>query len=237
MRINLQSVFGKKMPKPDTTNPYVNARRSWNSHVGSVMEYGTIGFFGGLLCLLIALAAVGGIAYIGSQSKFIPLVYQKDASGNTISMTRADRIPDAKVDDYRSAVGDFISNIRLVTPDAELQGKAIWHAYAYLAPSDPATLKANEYLNATKEANPYNRAANETVSVDIKSVLQQSQNSWQVDWLETIRARDGSPKGAPYMMRALVTIYQNPDAELKDQQMFWNPHHIFIKDFNWSKQF
>ncbi len=225
------------MPKPDTTNPYVNARRSWNSHVGSMMEYGTIGFFGGLLCLFIALGAVGGIIYIGSQSKFIPLVYQKDASGNTISMTRADHIPDAKVDDYRTAVGEFITNIRTVTPDSELQGKAIWHAYAYLSPDDPATLKANEYLNGSKEVNPYNRAANETVNVELKSVLQQSQNSWQVDWLETIRERDGTPKGTPYMMRALVTIYQDQDAELKDQQMFWNPHYIFIKDYNWSQLF
>ena len=234
--MNLKHFFTKKMPESNTLNPYMNARRSWNSHVGSVINFGIIGILGGLICLLIALAAVGGIIYIGSQSKFIPLVFQKDDTGNTVSMTRADRIPEAKVDDYRSAIADFISHIRLITPDAELQSKAIWRAYAYLTSNDPATIKANEYLNASPTANPFMRAANETVGIDIKSVLQQSQNTWQIDWIETVRHRDGSLKESPYVMRALVTIYQNLDAEVTSSQMFMNPHFVFIKDFNWSKQ-
>lgn len=210
------NIFGKKKSAPtqDTTNPYTNARRSWNSHVGSVMEYSTLAIFFSLICLLITLAAVGGLIYISSQSKFIPLVYRQDCNGNTISMTRADHIPDVKVDNYRTAVADWINNIRLVTPDAEVQRKSILRTYSYLAPNDPATVKANEYLNASQEVNPFSRAANETVSVDIKSVIQQSKDSWQVDWIETVRARDGSPKEEPFRMRALVTIYQNKDADM-----------------------
>ncbi|WP_322075539.1 VirB8/TrbF family protein [Burkholderia cenocepacia] len=235
--MNLKQIFGKKTaPDTSTPNPYTNARRSWNSHVAAVMEQGQVGVVVGVAGLLIGLAGVGGITYIGSQSKFIPLVFMQDGSGNTLSMTRADKIPDAKVDDYRTAVTDFICNIRMVTPDAELQRKAVLKTYSFLAPSDAATIKANEFLNGSKEANPFNRAANETVSCDIKSALQQSQNTWQVDWKEEVRARDGTPKGPPYMMRALVTIYQNKDAEVKAGQTFLNPHFIFIKDYNWSKQ-
>lgn len=235
--MNINNLFmNKNRPKPNTTNPYLNARRSWNSHVGSVMEYGTLGFFFGLLCLMIVLAAVGGIIHIGSQSKFIPLVFQQDDSGNTVSMTRADRIPDSKVDDYRTAVASFISNIRLVTPDSELQRKAVLRTFGYLSPGDPATIKTNEYLNGTPTANPFNRAANEAVGIEIKSVLQQSQETWQIDWIETIRTRDGAIKGTQYRMRALVAIYQNKEAEMPSGQMLMNPHFIFVKDFNWSKQ-
>ncbi|KXB09744.1 conjugal transfer protein TrbF (plasmid) [Xylella fastidiosa] len=237
MSVNLRNPFGKKeTPDTNTVNPYLNARRSWNSHVGQIMHHSQVGIFVGLLGMLIGLAAVGGMTYIGSQSKFIPLVFQQDGSGNTISMTRPDRIPEALVDDYRTAVSDFITNIRLVTPDAELQNKAVLKTYGYLVPNDPATLKANEYLNATKETNPFTRAANEMVSVDVKSVLQQSKDTWQIDWQETVRGRDGSLKGAPYMMRALVTIYQNKDTEVEPEKMFINPHFIFVKDYNWSKQ-
>ncbi|ALR06328.1 conjugal transfer protein TrbF [Xylella fastidiosa] len=237
MSVNLRNPFGnKEKPDTNTANPYLNARRSWNSHVGQIMHHSQVGIFVGLLGMLIGLAAVGGMTYIGSQSKFIPLVFQQDGSGNTISMTRPDRIPEALVDDYRTAVSDFITNIRLVTPDAELQHKAVLKTYGYLVPNDPATLKANEYLNGTKEANPFNRAANEMVNVDVKSVLQQSKDTWQIDWQETVRGRDGSLKGAPYMMRALVTIYQNKDTEVKPEKMLINPHFIFVKDYNWSKQ-
>jgi len=200
------------------------------------MEYSTLAIFFSLICLLITLAAVGGLIYMSSQSKFIPLVYRQDCNGNTISMTRADHIADVKVDNYRTAVADWINNIRLVTTDAEVRRKSILRTYSYLAPNDPATVKANEYLNASQEVNPFNRATNETVSIDIKSVIQQSKDSWQVDWIETVRARDGSPKEEPFRMRALVTIYQNKDADMPSGEIFMNPHYIFIKDFNWSKQ-
>jgi type IV secretory pathway TrbF-like protein len=39
----------------------------------------------GILSLLIALAGVGGVIHIGSQSKFIPYVVQVDKMGQTIA--------------------------------------------------------------------------------------------------------------------------------------------------------
>ncbi|OOO97464.1 conjugal transfer protein TrbF, partial [Shigella dysenteriae] len=109
----------KKTPQPDSPNPYLNARRSWNIHMGHVQQFGTLGIFIGVAGLLIGLAAVGGITYIGSQSKIIPMVYEQDRAGNYISLTRADRLSPAKIDDYRTAVWNFIDNIRMVTPDGE----------------------------------------------------------------------------------------------------------------------
>lgn len=220
-----------------TENPFLNARRWWNCHVSGLMSAAQLWQVIGIIGLLIGLVAVAGIIHIGSQSKFIPLVFQQDGEGNTISMTKVDGVPPAEVVDYRTAVENFISDIRLVTPDMNLQHKAVFQAYSYLAANDPATTKANEYLNSTKEANPFNRAIKETVSVEIKSVLQQSKDTWQVDWLETVRDRSGELKQPPYMMRALVTVYQNqPTSDTTDVEAMRNPHFIFIRDFNWSKQ-
>ncbi|MGK3611222.1 hypothetical protein ACSLN1_26220, partial [Escherichia coli] len=42
-------------------------------------------------------------------------VYEQDRAGNYISLTRADRLSPAKIDDYRTAVWNFIDNIRMVT--------------------------------------------------------------------------------------------------------------------------
>lgn len=235
----IKNGFNKKavVKEPTIESPYLNARRNWNGHVAGLMSAVAIWQVVGVSCLLIGLSAVGGMIYIGTQSKFIPLVFREDAGGNTISITRADRVPDAKVDDYRTAASRFIENIRLVTADAELQRKAILQTYSFLAASDPATLKANEYLNGHKEVNPFNRAANEIVGIDIRSVLQQTQDSWQVDWLETVRTRDGSLKAKPYLMRAIVNLYQNePTNETSNVQALRNPHFIFVRDFNWSKQ-
>lgn len=218
-------------------NPYLNARRSWNAHVAGLMSAVQVWQMVALLCLLIGLSGVGGMIYIGSQSKFIPLVFQQDRGGNTISVTRADKIADAQVDDYRTATAMFIENIRTVTADADLQRKAVWQVYALLSANDPATKKANEYLNGKEDANPFNRAANEIVNVQIHSVLQLSKESWQVDWDETIRHRDGSMKGEVTHWRAIVNLYQNePTTDTSNIEALRNPHFIFVRDFNWSRQ-
>jgi len=240
------SFFNKKKLRPsgkltdvslEFENPYLNARRAWNGHVAGVMSAVQIWQVVGITCLLISLASVGGLVYIGSQSKFIPLVFQQDSTGNTVSVTRADRIPDAKIDDYRTAASQFIENIRLVTADADLQRKAVLKTYAFLNASDPATIKANDYLNGSKEVNPFNRAVQETVDIELRSVLQLSKDSWQVDWMETVRTRDGSQKAKPFMMRAIITLYQNePTDETTNLEALRNPHFLYVRDFNWSKQ-
>ena len=60
----------------------------------------------GLLSLLIALAGVGGMIYIGSQSKFIPYVVEVDKLGRTLAV--------ALVDSYLKAVNLFL--MRTVKP-------------------------------------------------------------------------------------------------------------------------
>lgn len=228
----------KKNPQPDSSNPYLNARRSWNIHMGHVQQFGALGIFFGVAGLLVGLAAVGGLIYIGSLPKFVPMVYQQDHAENYISLTRADRLPPAKVDDYRTTAWKFIENIRTVTPDSELQRKTVLQTYAFLYPDDAATVKATEFLNGSKERNPFTRAQTEMVSTELLSAIQQSPDTWQVDWIETTRNRDGTLKSEPVKMRALLTLSQNTDlnTNLNENNDVMNPHRIFIKDFNWSKQ-
>lgn len=214
-------------------NPYLSARRKWNYHVGGLMHSLKVWQTVGIASLLIAAGAVGGLVHVASQSKFIPLVFQQDAEGNTLSVTRADHLAAAHIADYRTAVASFISHIRLVTPDVELQKQAILQSFAYLANNAPATQKANNYLNANS---PFDRATKVTVNVQIQSVLQQSAHTWQVEWLESVRNHAGSLQQPPYLMRALVNVYQlSPTTQTTESQELLNPHLIFIKDFNWSR--
>lgn len=216
-------------------NPYLNAKRAWNVHTAGLMKSLQIWQLVGLGSLLVTLAAVGGLIAIGSQSKFIPLVFQQDASGNTLSVTRADRVAEASIDDYRSAAAHFIENIRMVSADVDLQKKAVFQVYAYLNQNDAALNKAQEFYNDKQRSNPFDRAAYEIVSVDIRSVLQESDNTWQVDWVETIRNRDGTLKEKPSVMKAMITMYRdNVFHDIASESILKNPHLIFVRDFNWS---
>jgi type IV secretory pathway TrbF-like protein len=218
-------------------NPYLSARRTWNDHVGDQVASRRAWQMLGVLCLSIALVAVGGMIYIGSQSKFVPYVVEVDKLGQTIAVSP---VSPAKGVDQRvihAAMANFIQSARMVTPDVALQRKAILGAYAMLFASDPATAKMNEFLNGRPEANPFKRAEKETVSTEIVSVIEQTPQTWQVDWTETVRDRQGFVKVPPYRMRALVSMYvTEPAADISEEQIRNNPLGIYVSDFAWSKQ-
>ena len=217
-------------------NPYLSARRTWNEHVGSVVSSRQTWQVVGILSLLIALAGVGGVIHIGSQSKFIPYVVQVDKMGQTIAagpVTAADKA-DPRI--VHATVADFITSARMVTPDVALQRKAVFKVYSVLSPNDPATAKTNEWLNGNADASPFKRAAKEMVNIEITSVIPQSPDTWQVDWTETTRDRQGALKGQPVPMRALVTVYTaEPTSQTTDEQLRNNPMVIYVRDYSWSR--
>lgn len=217
-------------------NPYLTARRTWNDHVGSVISQRQTWQVIGILSLLIALAGVGGIIYIGSQSKFIPYVVEVDKLGQTIAVGPVQPTHNADQRVVHAAVADFISDARMVTPDVALQRKAVFRVYSKLSQNDPATAKMNEWLNGTDESSPFKRAEKQMVSVDIKTAMPQTPDTWQVDWVETIRDRQGVIKETPVTMRALVTTYiAETTPQTTDEQLRNNPMGIYVRDFSWSR--
>jgi type IV secretion system protein TrbF len=218
-------------------NPYLSARRSWNDHVGAVVNSRQTWQVMGILCLMIALASVGGIIHIGSQSKFIPYIIEVDKLGQSLAISPAQliAIPDQRV--VNSAVASFINDARLVTPDIALQRKAVFRVYAMLSANDPATAKSNQWFNGSEESSPFNRAKKETVSIEIHTVIPQTPETWQVDWIETLYDRQGIVQGTPFRMRALVTVYTIPStAQTTEEQLRLNPLGVYVRDFSWSKQ-
>lgn len=225
----------KKPMKGEDNNPYLAARRTWNEHVGSVVSSRQTWQVVGILSLLIALAGVGGVIHVGSQSKFIPYVIEVDKHGQTVAVgpVAAGSKADPRV--IHASVADFITYARMVTPDVALQRKAVFRVYSMLSPNDAAIQKMNEWLNGTPDSSPFKRAVKEMVSVEIKSVLPQSPDTWQVEWVETTRDRQGVLKDNPVNMRALVNVYTiEPTPQTTDEQLRNNPLGIFVRDFSWS---
>lgn len=222
--------------KGESDNPYLAARRTWNDHVGSVVSSRQTWQVVGILSLLVALAGVGGVIHIGSQSKFVPYVIEVDKLGQSLAVgpITAASVADPKV--LKATVSAFIEDARMVTPDVALQRKAVFSVYAHLPPNAPATAKMNEWLNGTPVSSPFARATTEMVSIEIKSVLRQSPDTWQVEWVETTRDRQGALIVAPENMRALVTVFTaEPTSQTTEEQIRNNPLGIYVRDFSWSR--
>ena len=216
----------------ESPNPYLDARRNWNSHVDRAMSSLHAWRLIGIAGLLIGLGGVAGVAYIGSQSKFVPYVIQVDRLGEAVAVGPAQLAAPADPRVVRATLASFVSCIRLVTPDVELERKAVFTAYAMVKTKDPAAVKLNEWFQGSKESDPFERAKKVTVSTDINSVLPISQNSWQVDWQETTRDRDGALMGGPRHLRAVLEIYVlPPSTHTLESELERNPLGIFVRDY------
>ncbi len=235
-RTNNEEIAGGRR-EGENDNPYLSARRTWNDHMRSVQASRNMWQILALLCLLIALAGIGGVVVIGSQSKFVPYVVQVNNLGEAVAVSRADvaAVADQRV--IHASVAAFINDLRLVTPDIALQRRAIFRTYAMLSTNDPATVKTNEWFNGTENSSPFKRAETETVNVEIISVIPQSEETWQVDWLEKVYDRQGHLAEPPFKMRALLRVYtQPPTQSTTEEQIRNNPLGIYIQDYSWSKQ-
>jgi type IV secretory pathway TrbF-like protein len=222
-----------RRPSTDTENPYLNARRTWNLHVGTVIYSRFAWQMVAMLCLLITLAAVGGVIKIGSLSKFTPFIYEVDRFGRTSARGPAEPTTLNSNRVIEAAVGDFIADARLVTPDVALQRKAIDRVYAKLTPDDAARTKMSAWHN---DNDAFTRAEKVVVSIEHLTVLRQSDRTLQVEWTESIFDRKGSAAGPPLKMRALVTYRQaQATPETTEEEMWLNPALVFISDFSWTQ--
>lgn len=222
--------YGKKKNKTGATeNPYLNAKRQWNFMMGDMIASRQIWQFVALISLIIALSCVAGIIYIGSQSKFIPYIVEVNKLGESLTAGRADKAFQNDDRITKASLARFISNARTVTTDIAIQRKNILDLYAMLSPKDAATKKMNEWFKTS----PFKKAEKNLVTVEIKSVLKQSDQTWQIDWIETTRTHDGTLEKEPENMRGIFNIYfEEPEDE---NQIIRNPTGLYIKDFSWSQ--
>jgi type IV secretion system protein VirB5 len=243
----LRSLVMKKPPVMQVTNPrvrsgqsapenpYLNARRTWNDQAAANAATRQMWQILGILSLLIALGSVAGLVLLSQQSKVIPYVVEVDKLGNLAGAGFAQQTSTIDPRVQKATLGNWITNLRMVTPDAQLQRRAIFKVYALLHSGDPAFIKANEFLNGDEKKNPFARAETLLVDTDIDSMLQQTATTWQVEWTETTRDRQGAPKGEPAHWRALLTVAIVPPAsDTTERQLLDNPLGIYIKDFVWT---
>ncbi|WP_169805894.1 VirB8/TrbF family protein [Azohydromonas lata] len=222
-----------KRPDTETANPYLNAARTWNLHVGSVIFSRFMWQMMALLAMLIALAAVGGVVKIGSMSKFTPFVYGVDRNSQPYALGAADAVAQGSDLVIQAEVRRFFEDMRLVTPDAAVQRKAVDRVYSKMTGSDAITAKVNAWFQANQ---PFQRAQDFVVSSEDFSVLRLSKETLQIDWTEVTYDRKGVPTGPKVKYRASATYYVvEPTPETKREEMELNPARIFIRDANWTE--
>lgn len=211
-------------------SPYLNARREWNERYGDAIKNANNW----------RLMALGAVAYglLSTSMNFYQVTQEKIAvyyvnlteRGVISSIFRADQASKTpEMQQIRRALQDWVEGARTVYADPKATKKAVDYTYAMTLPDSPAF---TELANYHRQNNPYQRAANETVQVDVQTPVNVAGDTWLVEWTETRHNRvTGKVIGEPitYQLTANIVLAQ----PLSEQQLLANPTGLYVRSFSW----
>jgi type IV secretion system protein VirB5 len=219
----------KKLAAPE--NPYLAARREWDERYGDLINRAKNWRFMAILSGLVALVAVGGIIHLSARSRVVPFVVALDSMGRTVVAGPAEETNTADERLKKATLFRWIDDLRLVTSDPIAQRKAIDRVYAHLAMGSQAHAFIQNYYRSDP---PQKRSQTQTVSIEVKSVLANSDRTYEVEWMETTRDLNGGILSND-QWKGSFTIALN--APTDERMMRVNPLGIYVTNAAWTKVF
>lgn len=211
-------------------NPYIAARHEWNERYGSYVKAAASWRIVGLTAMVMAVIGFSFALFQSTQVKLVPYIVEVDKLGTAASIGFPQQIEYADPRVVRATLGSFVANFRSVTPDAVVQKQYIDRSYAHLRSGDPATSKVNSWF---RENSPFDRARTLTVAIEVSNIVPLSSQSYQVDWTEYERDRQGREL-AVRRFRGVATVALTPPQD--EAVIRFNPIGLYVTDFDWTAQ-
>lgn len=210
--------------------PYLNARREWDERYGDLISRARMWQIAALTSLATATIAVAGIAWVGSQSKIQPFVVAVDSLGNPVAVARPQALArNVHIDERvtRAQLATFITDARTLLSDVAGQQVLFDRTFSMIG-QGVAPLMTNFLRD---ERTPAQRRGT-TVSVQVRSVIPISADTWQIDWTETIRDQAST---STEQWRALATISFDNTIANSPSTGIWNPFGLVVRQLSWQK--
>jgi type IV secretion system protein VirB5 len=214
-----------RTPEPET--PYQRAGQLWDERIGSARVQARnwrLMAFGGL-ALTTAMSAA--LVWQSLQSKVVPYVVAVDRLGEARAVSEAER--DYQPSDAQVAwhLARFIEHVRSVSLDPVLMRRDWLSAYDFV------TRRGAQFLgDYARAADPFGRMGEQTVSVQVTSVVRASDRSFQIKWTET-RFERGVRTGTSNWTGILTVVRKPPTSA---ETLRRNPLGIYIDAIDWSRE-
>lgn len=213
-------------PIPET--PYQKAGQAWDERIGSaraqaanwrLMALGLLGLSGGM---------AGALVWLSAQGTVTPWVVQVDRLGQVQVAGPAAKGYTPSDLEIRSALGRFIEDVRGISSDGVVVGKAWERAYA-VAQGDAA-----RFITAHAAAiDLEHQIGRVQVAVEITSVLRASPRSFRAAWVER-RYVDGQLQATERWAAILTVELRRPKTE---SDILGNGLGVKVTDLTWSREF
>lgn len=212
---------------PEPVTPFQRAGQLWDERIGSARVQARnwrLMAFGGLF---MSAGLATGLLWQSLQSRVVPYVVEVDRLGQAQAVAPATR--DYRPTDPQIAwhLGQFIRDVRSVSLDPVLMREGWLRAYDFTTARGATFL--SDYARAS---NPFEKIGEQSVSVQVISVVRASDRSFQVKWIENAFER-GSAAGSS-RWTAIVSIVVKPPASAEALRK--NPLGLFVDAIDWSRE-
>lgn len=209
---------------PDT--PYQRASQEWDRRMGSAVRAAETWRAVSLGAGVLALALGAGLTIVALQQRTFVHVVEVSPEGSVLSVEPANATytpTDAQVSYF---LGHFVRLVRAVPTDAVVLRENWLEAYQYLTPQSAQIL--NEQA---RDEDPFSLVGQRARTVLVRSIVQRSESTWQVSWIEATSSGGGA-RGQRALYTGLFTTTQRP--QRRADALARNPLGLFITDFSWS---
>ena len=225
MRFKRPQVRYSDTPAPVT--PYQAAAQAWDERIGSARVQARNWRLMAFGSLTLALLMAGGLVWRSAQSIVTPYVVEVDQAGQVRAVGEATtpyRPHDAQIAHH---LARFINDVRSLSIDPIVVRRNWLEAYDYATDRGAATL--NDYARTN---DPFSRIGQNSVAVEVTSVVRASDSSFQVRWIERAFV-NGAPAGTERWTAVLSIVLQPPRTEEKLRK---NPLGIYVNGLSWSRE-
>ena len=212
---------------PEPATPYQAAAQAWDERIGSARVQAKNWRLMAFGCLALALVMAGGLVWRSAQSIVTPYVVEVDTGGQVRAVGEATtpyRPNDAQTAHH---LARFITLVRSLSIDPVVVRQNWLDAYNYTTDRGAAVL--NDYARTN---DPFARIGQESVTVQINSVVRASDSSYQVRWSEH-RFVNGAAAGIERWTAVVSVVLQTPRTE---QRLRRNPLGIYVNGLSWSQE-
>lgn len=225
MRFRRARVRYSETPEPVT--PWQAAGAVWDARIGQARVQAYHWRLMAIGCLLLALLMAGGLVWRSGQSMVTPYVVEVDVAGQVRAVGEAAtpyQPTDAQIAHH---LARYIDHVRALPIDPVVVRQNWLDAYDYSTDRAAATL--NDYARTN---DPFARVGQQSVTVEVTSVVRASETSFQVRWIER-RFTHGAPSGLERWTAVLSIVVQPPRTEARLRR---NPLGLYVNGLSWSRE-
>ncbi|MBY0565978.1 MAG: hypothetical protein K2P70_01605 [Hyphomonadaceae bacterium] len=212
-------------PEPADT-PHMRAQQAWDRRMGSAVQAAVTWRWVAMSLGALAVTLAIGMTLVALQKRTFVHVVEVSPQGAVLSVRPAggEYTPtDAQVSYF---LGHFVKLVRGVPTDGVVLRENWLQAYRFLTP------QAAQHLNeVAREEDPFSLLGTTARTAIITSIVQRSDETWQVSWIEATHGANGGARSA---YTGLFTIrFERPRSS---DALARNPLGLFITEFSFSPE-